>query len=242
MSKSQVIQSLSLGSWNWFVPCYLGLFILSSVLNAYVDNVPVKIQGKLILVFFVFETLYGWILKPDYFGGGYSIISFIGLYLLARYLRLREEFINRHRSLLYFCGYLLMTFIPALVSFLGLKFTGHVFSFVAYSSPIVIIASVLFFLCFSRIKINRCENIINWGASSMFAVIMIHVHPVIAPYFRSFMIRVYEAGSDIEYTLIALFATAVIIVICVLLDQPRKITWNILWERCLSPFLSKKKK
>ncbi len=241
ISKAQIIQSLSLGSWNWFVPCYLGLYILSPVLNAYVNNVSVKTQGKLLLCFLVFEALYGWILKPNYFSGGYSIISFIGLYLLARYLRLREENINQHSALKYFLGYLIIIILPAWVSFLGLKLTGHGFFFVAYSSPIVIIASVLLFLCFSRIKINICEKIINWGASSMFAVIMIHVHPIIAPYFRSFMIGVYTNDGIVKYTFVAVAVTIIILVISVLLDQPRKYTWNKIWEGCLHPFLSKRK-
>lgn len=241
ISRTQIIQSLSLGSWNWFVPCYLGLYILSPVLNAYVNNVSVKTQGKLLLCFLVFEALYGWILKPDYFSGGYSIISFIGLYLLARYLRLREETINRYSVLLYFGGYLLMTCIPAIVSFISIKYIGHLFSFVSYSSPIVIIASVFLFLFFSRINIKSLEKFINWGASSMFAVIMIHVHPVIVPYFRSFMIDVYTNDGIVKYTFVTVAVTIIILITCVLLDQPRKYTWNRIWERSLHPFLSTRK-
>ena len=233
VSKSQVIQILSLGSWNWFVPCYLGLFILSPALNAYVNNTSIITQRRVLFCFFVFEALYGWLLNPDYFNGGYSIISFVGLYLLARYLRMREDAISTHHAVFYLTGYLLMTLLPASATFLGIKYLGHAFSFVAYSSPIVIIASVFLFLCFSRIKINKCNKIINWGASSMFAVIMIHVHPVIVPYFRSFMNRVYTNSTILQYTWVALLVTFAILVVCVLMDQPRKLIWNILWEKGL---------
>lgn len=163
ISNSQIIQSLSLGSWNWFVPCYLGLYILSPALNTYTNNSPQNAQAKLLIVFFVFEALYGWLLKPDYFSAGYSIISFVGLYLLARYLRTKYESIQKHGAALYFSGYLFLTIIPAIISFVGLKYTGHVFSFVAYSSPIVIAASAYLFLGFSKLKITLFERIINWG-------------------------------------------------------------------------------
>lgn len=242
ITKSQIIQSLSLGSWNWFVPCYLGLFILSPVLNIFMDNTTQKSQARVLIVFFVFEALYGWLLKPDYFSGGYSIISFVGLYLLARYLHTRYEDIQKHGAVLYFSGYLFLTIIPAIISFVGLKYTGHGFSSIAYSSPIVIAASAFLFLGFSRLKVTRFESIINWGASSMFAVIMIHVHPVIAPYFKAFMRNIYAEYGDFKYTLVAIAFTILVLLICIIADQPRKYTWNKLWEGCLNPLMNKLKK
>lgn len=240
ITKSQIIQSLSLGSWNWFVPCYLGLFILSPVLNAFTNNSSQKTQAKVLIVFFVFETLYGWLLKPDYFSGGYSIISFVGIYLLVRYLRAKHDDIEKHGATFYISGYLLLTIIPAIISFMGLKYTGHGFSAVTYSSPIVIAASAFLFLGFSRLKVTRFENIINWGGASVFAVIMIHVHPVIAPYFKSFMRNIYAEYGDFKYTLIALAFTIIVLFACIVADQPRKYTWNKLWDECLNPLIKKR--
>ena len=239
VTKPQILQSLALGSWNWFVPCYLGLYILSPVLNSYVKNTPIKTQTKVLLVFVVFEALYGWVLKPNYFNGGYSIISFIGLYLLARYLRLREDSIQKHCPMFYFMGYVLMTLIPASTTFLCLKYTDHAFSFVAYSSPVVIIASTFLFLCFSQLKISKCMRLINWGATSMFAVIMIHVHPAVVQHFRSYMKSVYESNNIMHYAFVALAVTILIIIGCVLADQPRIFTWNKLWNKVLNPILIK---
>lgn len=241
VNKTQVIQSLSLGSWNWFVPCYLGLFILSPILNAYINSASLKTQGRLIIVFLVFESLYGWLLHPDYFSKGYSIISFIGLYLIARYLRLTEDKWSKYKGWMFLALYVVLTIIPSTVSFFGQKFIGNSFSMIYYSSPIVIVASAAFFLAFTKMKIERGAKVINWAASSMFAVIMIHVHPIIVPYFRSFMKGVFAESSDFKYTCVAIAITLIILVVCVLADQLRKYTWDKLWNKCLSPFLKKLK-
>ena len=239
VSKTQLVQSLSLGSWNWFVPCYLGLYIMSPILNSFVNNTSIKTQGKLIIVFIIFESMYGWFLQPEYFSRGYSIISFVGLYLIARYLRIIEGKLCEYKRWVFLVLYMALTIIPATLSYLGLKYIGNNLYMTDYSSPFVIAASVMFFIIFCKIKIERGVKVINWAASSMFAVIMIHVHPIIAPYFKSFMRGVYADNSDLEYTCIAIVVTLIIIIVCVLADQLRKITWELFWNKCQSPILKK---
>ena len=76
------------GATNWFILSYIGLYILSPVLNKFCETSS-KVQFRSVLIsFFLFQTLYGWPGAAKYFAGGYSAISFIGLYLLARYIRL----------------------------------------------------------------------------------------------------------------------------------------------------------
>lgn len=73
---------------NWFIKAYLLLYIISPVLNHFVNNTSQK-EFKYILVgFFLFTCTYGWIGAADFMMQGYSTISFIGLYLLARYIRM----------------------------------------------------------------------------------------------------------------------------------------------------------
>lgn len=233
ISGSQVLQSLSLGSWNWFVPCYLGLYILSPALNSLVENTSLRFQTGIISAFFVFEFLYGWLLTPNYFGSGYSIISFVGLYLFARHLRQREDLLQKKSCFFYFLLYAILTIIPSCISYFGIKYTGHSFAMIDYSNPLVIAASTFFFLGFYKLTIVRYKGIINWMASSMFAVIMIHVHPVIAPYFRNFMQGLHNKYNDIQYTLFAICIAIVIMLICVVVDQPRKSSWGYLSKRLL---------
>lgn len=77
--------------WNWFIKAYLGLYIIAPVLNAFVNNTEKMAFQKVLLSFFIFQTAYSWISDGAvFFEGGYSTMSFIGLYLLARYVKLHQ--------------------------------------------------------------------------------------------------------------------------------------------------------
>lgn len=72
----------------WFIKAYVGLYILSPVLNAFVEYAEEKTFRQVLLGFFLFQTLYAWISDgAEFFEHGYSTMSFIGLYLLARYVK-----------------------------------------------------------------------------------------------------------------------------------------------------------
>lgn len=72
----------------WFIKAYLALYILSPILNAFI-NTCTKRQLELVLIaFYAFQTIWGWSNAVHWVSGGYSTFSFIGLYLLARYLKL----------------------------------------------------------------------------------------------------------------------------------------------------------
>lgn len=73
---------------HWFIKSYIGLYILAPVLNAFVKVADKKQLKLLLIVFFLYQTIYGWSGAAAFFVNGYSTMSFIGLYLLGRYLNL----------------------------------------------------------------------------------------------------------------------------------------------------------
>lgn len=81
---------------NWFIKAYILLYILAPVLNAFVEKASQTEFRNVLVAFFVFEFIYGWIFSgsTQHIQGGYSTISFIGLYLLARYVRLYQPSIS----------------------------------------------------------------------------------------------------------------------------------------------------
>lgn len=77
--------------WNWFIKAYIGLYILSPVLNAFIKNADKRTYENVLIAFFVFQTVYSWFTGAAlFFESGYSTMSFIGLYLLAQYLKLYQ--------------------------------------------------------------------------------------------------------------------------------------------------------
>lgn len=72
---------------SWFVLSYTALYILSPVLNAFIRTASRRQMEWVLVLFFIFQTAYGtWDTVP-YINGGYSVFSFIGLYLLSSYLK-----------------------------------------------------------------------------------------------------------------------------------------------------------
>ena len=112
---------------------------------------------------------------------GYSVLAFIGLYLLARYVRLHGgrwcELAPRY-DLLIFLGSTALSALLALVLFWGMgrPLVGDdalVDRLVSYTSPLCIVASLSLLLFFSKIKLGHVRWI-NWLAASSFSVYLLH--------------------------------------------------------------------
>ena len=114
----------------------------------------------------------------------------MGLYLLARYVRLYPSpltKLSRKYDLLVYIGCVLLLSIISIVSLILadaihpqlLSIVDKMFSYV---NPIVIIMSLYLLLYFSKIHIK--SKIINWLGASSFAVFLLHTNPNLCkPYF-----------------------------------------------------------
>ena len=86
LSKEGLSYCFLLQPWNWFIKAYLLLLILSPILNLFIANVEKKTAIVVLFFFFLFQSVYGWYFySVNWFVGGYSTISFIGLYILMEY-------------------------------------------------------------------------------------------------------------------------------------------------------------
>lgn len=73
---------------NWFFVSYLALYMLAPIMNAYIEKVETRQLGWMVLAFYSFQTLFGWIFKNCIeFSQGLTFVSFMGLYLLGAYLK-----------------------------------------------------------------------------------------------------------------------------------------------------------
>ena len=86
-----VTDMLIIGKQYWFVVSYLLLYLVSPILNTFVEHSTKREFQWMLLVFFGFQFVYSWIFGLEEFAGGYSALSFMGLYLLARYVKIYEN-------------------------------------------------------------------------------------------------------------------------------------------------------
>jgi len=86
-----VTDMLIIGKQYWFVVSYLLLYLVSPILNTFVEHSSKRDFQWMLLVFFGFQFVYSWIFGLEEFAGGYSALSFMGLYLLARYVKIYDN-------------------------------------------------------------------------------------------------------------------------------------------------------
>lgn len=175
-SKDGIESVFVLDKSLWFVKAYLLLYLLSPILNAFSEKATQK-QYKFILIgFFVFQTVFGWLFHSVvWFKGGYSTISFIGLYLLSGFYHKYGNRNPRKRTLLLIFILFILTNSILLYSSIY-KFNGAYNNFfVDYNSPMVIIASLSIFLFFTKLHIKK-NKIINYIAASCFAAYLFQMN------------------------------------------------------------------
>ena len=227
--KSFIVNTLLLKPTNyWFVKAYLGLYIFAPILNAFVETAT-KRQFQVFLVsFFMFQTLYGWITPSaaSFFVNGYSTISFIGLYLLARYIHLyphRVWKLGKKIDLLFYALIVLFTtFITYILQRYNLPGTDRFF---LYTSPLVIIAAVHFLLFFSKIKV--ANKTINWVARSCFGIYLLHSNSFLAtPYYDNVILNLFQTPNRNEFILYTSLFILGVFVIAILFDKIRILIYN----------------
>ena len=210
------------GRTYWFVISYLILYVLSPILNAFIESSTPKIYASVLIVFFLMEFIYGWHWDYAAFKNGYSTISFIGLYLLAQFVR---RYLHKLQSLgIYKCFllYIIFSILPVGVFFL----TGREFNLLAYCSPFVILSSLFFFLAFNQIKIT--SNIINYFAVSSLSIYLVHIHPLANRWFVALMNTAYDLLGGFYYSLFVLVFSVCFGVICIIVDKIRIFLWKSL--------------
>ena len=158
-SITGILYCLQMRDFGWFIKAYIGLLILSPILNTFIENTTEKQLRWTIIYFYIFQTLYGWFPGgAQFFEYGYSTMSFIGCYLLARYLRLyKQEVLSWNKWIDLLCYVLIVLFIT-FVAFLGRRYEIRFVmeKMYDYSSPFVVLAPIFLLLFFS--KLTRWRN------------------------------------------------------------------------------------
>lgn len=217
-----VLTSCGFTDGYWFVLGYLGLFLISPLLNMFIEHASKKDFQIVLLSYFVFQSYVSWLSGWYNYYDGYSIIMFAGIYLTAAYVRKYPiEWIEQRASLLWIITILVIT---AIATFSLWKF-GHAARQIRDDNPLIILAGILMLLSFKQLTFQ--SKIVNWLAASSFAVYLIHYSPFVYPYFMKGMRYLYYNFDGMIYAALLLMALLVVFFICTLFDQLRIFCWKI---------------
>lgn len=223
MNLQGIKWSMGLTDEYWFVTAYLGLYLLSPIMNKFVEYATKREFQLVLLAFYIYQCYYSWITSTVDYYGGYSITFFCGLYLTARYFRLYPlQYLYRHSLKIY----VIVTFLISQITLSGIAWTGTAARMQRYDNPMVIIASLCLLLTFSKLKIQ--SRFINWCAISCFAVYIIHFNPLLFRYFVDADNWIFSHFTGIVLILQMALFLSVVFLMCVSIDKVRILCWNLL--------------
>lgn len=156
----------------WFVVSYLGLMLLSPLLNKAVETMTKQQLFHSILFFTIVMLYLGWYHKVEATNYGNSLISFLWLYLIGRYI---GKHISLHAIRNYrWCwlgGYVVACL--ALFGMIMLRYhcTWEMHYPLDYNNPFVVVAAIMLLLFFLSWSFQ--SKAINWLASSVFAAYLL---------------------------------------------------------------------
>ena len=240
ISLSGISGSILNTGWDWFIKAYIVLMILAPVLNAFLKDDEEIVHRNVVMYFFLFSFVYGWIGGARrFFVAGYGPLSFIGLYLLSNYINkvkrgiyIPPHYINKlvnFNKYYYLISFILCTLALSIAAS-ALTYIGkaeYVQVFYAYSNPLIIISAASLFLFFENITIKQ-SKLISFLAASSFTVYLFHDQPNIRSYFDSTARNIYEGTNGyITILSIGLFLCAVYL-LAVLVDQLRIYSWKLI--------------
>lgn len=217
----------------WFINSYLLLYLLSPVLNAYIKQNEEKDFRRLLILLLVVDALCGVAFED--FSRGYSVMHFIVLYLLGRYLRLHLAeklwWLPRWSYLALFgllVGAMSLTYwaVYAFRIPLGFNITKY---FLAYTNPLIVCSAVCLLLYFSRLHFQ--SKAINWLAAGSLTAYLCHQQIFVRPFYTDLFRWVDEVSSPPTFLPLFLLTIAAAYTASVVIDQARQWSWKRIEKR-----------
>ena len=199
----------------WFIRTYMILFLISPILNRYLEFTPPR-SFKIMCVILAFISVYLGIKSDDVtLIGGKNIINFIFIYFLGHGLR-KGYFFQTLTLKSWVLLWLAFNILECTVFYLSFghgladKLSCYGWS---YNAPLLIINAILFFMVFTKLKID--SSFVTSMARSVFPIYLIHsnqnVQNILWP-----IIKNVSVGNLLISNLII---TVLIMMICILLDR-----------------------
>ena len=235
----------------WFMTAYLYLYLLSPFLNIIINNITKDNYKKMLILLFVIFSILPYLSGDTIYdtNKGYGLLQFIILYFIGAYFKkykiencfyLSKFTFNAKKVILFSC-YISLGVISGFLTIATSRssygvvidyfFNILVKAISSYSSPFIIIESVLFFLFFSLLNIK--SKFINIVSSTTLGVYLIHDNM----YIRKILYEGLGFTQDIYSVsiLLKVFACTFLIFIgCSLIEFIRQKIFKFIYNRKIS--------
>jgi hypothetical protein len=193
--------------------------LLSPLLNSAVEHMSGKRLLHSLLLFSIVMLYLGWYQKVEVTNYGNSLISFLWLYLIGRYIgeHVAVASIRKYRWL-WLGGYVLAALGLFGMIMLRYHYSVEMHYPLDYNNPFVVIAAILLLLFFLSLQFQ--SKVVNWLAGSVFAAYLIQEscylgHKWIYPEMRALFVDI----PDGYRLLVLLGISMAFLVVCILIDK-----------------------
>lgn len=215
---------------SWYFSAYFPLFLLMPILDMIIDCIDKKvlIRGgiSVFLFFLVAETF----VHVEEFGinKGYSVLWLMLLYLVGAYIKKYniQKKLTSKRCLVGIFICTVMTFLSKLaiegVTLIVVGRPVYGTKFIAYTSPLMVAQAIFFLVLFLHIRVKSCiAKLVSWLSPMTFGVYIIHTTNVVYRYLLRDAFVFLEKCSLLGIICVSIMATAIIYVICSIIDWVR---------------------
>lgn len=214
----------------WFIKAYMGLYILSPIINRFIETSSKQVYFRTLCSLFLFQFIYGWINSEIWINQGYSTFSFIALYLLAKYIRLYGA---KWTTSIWggLCMYLITSFLATIIGFIGVMLCIPLVPnlMISYINPLVVMGSLGLLIAFANISLKHSVTI-NKIAQSTFAVYLFPCFWISDYIYRQLFIDIYNKYNGITVILLITAILVGLYTVSVIVDQIRIILWRRIWK------------
>ncbi|MBR5171608.1 MAG: acyltransferase family protein [Muribaculaceae bacterium] len=219
---------------HWFLTAYIALYLLSPILNLFIEHAGKRQAMVIVGLFVLLDILLGWAHDYLYFMGGYSLLHFMVIYLIARYIKVYGgKFFTLDKkwdATIYLLIALLTPTLLVLSYYVAPAIWRYYSLLFWYNNPLVMIMSVYFCLFFT--KLNFKSRVVNFVAASSFAVYLIHTDTLVNSWcIRDFCRGIFFSHDLLYFSGALLLLIVALFVVAVILDQVRQILWSFINSR-----------
>lgn len=223
---------MSIGDWVnflvlgdlWFVMAFLILYLMAPLMNLFIDSLNQKQFLNYLFAFLTIQFLHGFVIQVSWFDKGMSPLTLMSLYMIGRYMHLypnRFTTMNRWLDLLI---YFVVSALGAILTFMSVRHGAEGYRFFSYASPTIIIASVYFFLFFTKFTFKSC--FVNWVAASAFAVYVLNCEGHFWSFYLSTNHFWWENSCPSAYLIKTLLFDTAVFIVAIILDKVRIVVWH----------------
>lgn len=213
-----VMSCLCLTKSNWFIKAYMALFILSPMLNFFAEKAGARGMKVFLILFLLYEVVWGWLGANNSVDRGYTAFSFIGLYMLARYMRLYYNGVQGR-------VWLTIYFATVFLNSAGYYFLPFEIDVLSYVNPLVIVGSLGLFMWFTTLRM-KFNFSINFVAASAFGAYLLHTAPKGMYRYKEMVGDAFNMTSGPLSILAVACVMMLFFAVAVLLDQVRLLMWH----------------